>query len=802
MPGLKRLSRSSPHSEDRLTARADANTSRDGRDVKVHLFRETLFNLPRAMLLPLVVGLQLSIGFWASPFQPFAWAYAAFALSSVLVALGVARLAGSRRLKPKRAEPGLSLVTFSMAGLGILWGTMPIVFLAAHNSDAVLTVATAEALLIANTCLIGPFWRVGAAYAVPLVIIAGAGFVLHGSPSVIAYAAALPVYAALLIARNRRVEGLANRRLLDGLAKDEQAQTIDQLLLDLDEASSDWIWHTDTEGRFVSIGAKGVTLPAAAVALQATTLVALLKDRPSARADESRAMVGAMRAGRPFRNKLIRLDSEGQSYWLRLSGAPLKGEGEARAGYQGVATDMTAILSSEARITQLSNYDALTGLVNRTHFAEVAREQCAAAGRDGLCRALLLIDLDRFRAVNDRFGHRIADDLLRQVAERLRATAPEAAAIARLGADEFAIWLAPSTPTKAEATAGAVTQALSRSFTISDRQVDIGASIGVAFTPKHTLDPDELLVKADLALDQARAEGKGGVCVFRPALEAALIERRILEGDLQKALARNEFLLHFQPIVDVVQGHVVSFETLIRWQSPARGLVAPGAFIPAAEATGLITPIGRWVLFEACRIAATWPSDVNVAVNISPPHLRSPNFLRDVTSALKTSGLHPSRLEIEVTESVFLDSTVGALETLKSLRTKGIRIALDDFGTGYSSLNYLVDFPVDKIKIDRSFIRDLTQSEPNQAIVEAILGLARKLSIRVTAEGIETKDQALALKWRRCDELQGYLFSRPQPADDVPAMLAAVPLTYRDAVPAYTDSPLAVALTSRRTVTA
>ena len=287
--------------------------------------------------------------------------------------------------------------------------------------------------------------------------------------------------------------------------------------------------------------------------------------------------------------------------------------------------------------------------------------------------------------------------------------------------------------------------------------------------------------------------------MFSPQLEHVLAARRELDLDIRLALARAEFALHYQPLFDLEEGRIVSFEALIRWTSPTRGNVSPGDFIPAAEASGLVVAIGRFVLMRACKDAASWREPARVAVNISPQHLRAPEFMADVAVALKASGLPPWRLEIEITEGVFLDGGPEALNNLHALRAKGIAIALDDFGTGYSSLTYLVNFPVDKIKIDRSFITHLVERPQSDAIVDAVLTLARKLKIRVTAEGVETVEQALALKLKRCDDIQGWLFSKARPAEEVDALFEAAPQALRAKAPSLFESRLAVAMTMRKT---
>ena len=427
----------------------------------------------------------------------------------------------------------------------------------------------------------------------------------------------------------------------------------------------------------------------------------------------------------------------------------------------------------------MANFDALTGLANRAVFMDLAGAECAAARHDRVERALLFLDLDGFKSVNDGLGHAVGDRLLKDVASRLEGAVPDGALLARLGGDEFAILCRVDRRPEAETLAERLIARLSVPYQIEGSQADIGLSIGIAFAPDDCDQPDGLLVKADLALYRAKADGRGRFRVFVEDYERSLTERRAFESDLRLALPRGELELFFQPLVDLVQGRVVCFEALLRWHSQSRGTVSPAIFIPVAETIGLIVAIGRWVLRQACSEAARWGADVSIAVNISPQHFRMQDFVHDVSVALEVSGLDPRRLEIEITEGVFLDGCDAALANLHALRKRGIRIALDDFGTGYSSLNYLINFPVDKIKIDRSFVRDFDRHE-NRAIIDAILTLARELSIEVTAEGVETVEQIFALRARRCDNIQGYLLGVPRPATAVAEMLQEIPSAYRD----------------------
>lgn len=426
-----------------------------------------------------------------------------------------------------------------------------------------------------------------------------------------------------------------------------------------------------------------------------------------------------------------------------------------------------AVEAREAQIAHMAFHDALTGLPNRA----MLREQVAL----GLTRAegghlmLFSIDIDNFKSINESLGHPIGDALLCDVGTRLAAACPSGF-IARLAGDEFAVKLRAGGQT-ADQAGRAIVAALADPFDIDGHRIIVSASVGIALSPQDGADATSLLKNAELALHRAKSEGKGSHRFFESAMDAEAQARRALETDLHDALRNGELALHFQPLFGLSQNRVTAFEALLRWQHPTRGMVSPVHFIPLAEETGLIIPIGEWALHEACRIAATWPDHIRVAVNISPIQFRSPNLAAVVLQALARSGIAPNRLELEITESLFIDNVEATLSSLHSLRALGVRVALDDFGTGYSSLSYLRSFPFDKLKIDRSFIVDLLEHKGATAIIRAITTLADALGIETTAEGVEHSDQLDILRAEGCGQIQGYLFSRPIPAQDVEALL-------------------------------
>ncbi|MGX7872156.1 putative bifunctional diguanylate cyclase/phosphodiesterase [Mesorhizobium sp. ORM6] len=439
-------------------------------------------------------------------------------------------------------------------------------------------------------------------------------------------------------------------------------------------------------------------------------------------------------------------------------------------GWVATFDDVTERRLAEERMTHLAHHDTLTGLPNRSMFRErldLALEDVAATPL-----AIFSLDLDRFKAVNDTWGHPAGDWLLKSVAERLqRCLRNETDIVARFGGDEFVVLQFNFKGiADAEKLAKRVVEAIAKPFRDKSRDMHVGISLGIAVFPDDGRDADTLLKNADTALYRAKSEGRNLYRFFEPGMDAIVQARRALEVDLETALLRQEFDLDFQPIMNIASSEIIGAEALMRWHSPARGPVEPDQFIPVAEETGLIVPLGEWALRTACAAAASWPPGLRIAVNVSAVQLKSGGFARSVVSALAFSGMPAGQLELEITETVLMDESKAVLKTLRQLRELGIRIALDDFGTGYSSLGYLRRFPVDKIKIDRSFIRDMGNRD-TAAIVRTIIGLGTELGIVVTAEGVETEVQLDMLRDNGCVEAQGYLIGVPSNAADIQRLL-------------------------------
>ena len=436
-------------------------------------------------------------------------------------------------------------------------------------------------------------------------------------------------------------------------------------------------------------------------------------------------------------------------------------------GWVATHEDITEQRQAEIKIAHMAHHDSLTDLANRVLLNE-RLESALAASQGGEMLAVHHLDLDQFKAVNDTFGHPAGDRLLTIVAERLRGLVRSTDTIARMGGDEFVVLQAPiADPTEASALAQAIIGLMSAPYDLDGHQASVGASIGIAVGPGDGSSCENLLRNADLALYRAKADGRGTFRFFEPVMDLQMQTRRTMEQDLRKALPAGQFELYYQPVVNVASNEIRGFEALIRWNHPDRGMIAPATFIPLAEEIGFIVPMGEWVIRQACIAAAKWPEDIHVAVNISAVQFRSPDLMKVIVRALDVSGLHPARLELEITETVLLHSKEATLTVLHQLRALGVRIAMDDFGTGYSSLTYLQCFPFDKIKIDRSFVKDVTENKGSLNIVRAVAALANGMGMTTTAEGVETQEQLDSIAAEGCTEMQGFLFSRPIPEREI-----------------------------------
>ena len=543
----------------------------------------------------------------------------------------------------------------------------------------------------------------------------------------------------------------------------------------LTHLSSDWYWEQDAQFRFVRLD--GNRLEAAGV--RAETHYGLTRwELPGTFVpdDQWNAHRRALEAREVFHDfEMKRTDGEGQPLWISVSGEPIFDAEGRFTGYRGVARDISERKRSEAEIQRLAFYDELTGLPNRRLLMD--RLTCAAAlcAREGSYAALLFLDLDNFKGINDTLGHEWGDRLLVQVGRRIGDNVRATDTVARLGGDEFVVVLQglhaqlPEAAAEAEAVAQKLLVSLNGTYSLDVCEIHSTPSIGITLFCDAQQSVQELLKRADLAMYQAKAQGRNMLCFFDPAMQLAASARSALEGDIRQGLLREEFLLHYQPVVDE-SGRVLGAEALVRWLHPQRGMVSPAEFIPLAEQTGLILGLGRQVLVMACRQLAQWADDAatswwSLAVNLSAQEFRQPDFVQQVVSALRDAGADPGKLTLELTESLLLQDVEGSILKMQALRHLGVGFSLDDFGTGYSSLSYLKRLPLDQLKIDQSFVRDVLTDPNDASIACTIITLAHSLGLEVVAEGVETDGQRLFLLRNGCRKFQGYLFGRPAAAE-------------------------------------
>jgi len=538
-----------------------------------------------------------------------------------------------------------------------------------------------------------------------------------------------------------------------------------RLLQYYEESRQGWFWSTDAKGRLTYITEAVARLAGrTGTDLLGTPFTDLFMPADSS-GEHQRTLPFLLTRQSKFDKLPLRAAVDGEERWWAVSGRPHFDDSGKFAGYRGSGTDITAQRQSAEDASRLALYDSLTGLANRFHISKRLDTTLAAFAQQQRSCAIMLLDLDRFKQVNDTLGHPVGDALLKQVAERLLKIVGDKEMVSRLGGDEFQIILPDQEDRGALGDlASEIIANLSQPYSVEGSRCIIGVSVGIAISPFDGMGSDDLVRNADLALYAAKGSGRGRFRFYSSDLHQAAEDRRVLEEDLRDALARGEMELHYQPVVNARSNLVTGVEALIRWNHPERGPIAPSLFIPIAEEANLIWPLGEWVLRKACSDAASWPGDLRVAVNVSPIQFANEGLPKVVAQALAASGLAPDRLELEITESVFLGDSTETARMFKALKGLGVRLALDDFGTGYSSLGYLQSAPFDKIKIDQSFVRGATvKGSRNAAIIAAIVALAEALEMETTAEGIESLDQLDLIRKLNVSHVQGYIYSKAVP---------------------------------------
>ncbi|RYY26879.1 MAG: GGDEF and EAL domain-containing protein [Sphingomonadales bacterium] len=659
--------------------------------------------------------------------------------------------------------------------LGAVWSIPPLAFGGSVDASAalglwvilsLLMTASAVAMAALPLATIAFISIVGASIVTALALIAG--------PLLAAAAALFTVL--LIMATFARGEALVVIRAGE-IGISERDQTLSLLLRETTEDSgADWLWEIDAQRRVIRANPRfAVSLGADPKTINGTPFLQVLAGttwEDGNFAAGLRDLADKFKAREPFHDILLPVQVGGEERWWEMSASPRFDDAGTFCGFRGVGSDVTEARKSADKINRMARYDTLTGLPNRLLINETLAHAMSDAEKWGSRCAFMMIDLDRFKAINDTLGHPMGDRLLGRVSERLKQLMTENEMIGRLGGDEFAVVVRDSTDTaRTERLAQTIVDTLSRPYEVDQHTLYIGCSIGLATGPRDGRTAEMLIRSADLALYRSKDAGGGVFHAYEPQLHMAAEERRVLEIALRSAVENGEMHLNYQPVVNAKTGQLTGFEALLRWTHPEFGNVSPAKFVPLAEDARLIAPIGEWVLRTACDEAARWDLPVRIAVNVSPEQLHNPSFVGVVAQALAQSGLPADRLELEVTEGVFMREGTVAIQVLEKILDLGIRLSLDDFGTGYSSLGYLARTRFSSIKIDRSFVQGASNGTKEAiAIIRAVVALANSLGMATTAEGVETEEEHHMVQELGCSKVQGYYFGRPLPTQEARAL--------------------------------
>nr|WP_183985578.1 GGDEF and EAL domain-containing protein [Sphingomonas jinjuensis] len=704
------------------------------------------------------------------------WQIGVWTLATIAIALGV----GARRLLSHHRGDGYASghdvrrTAWEGVAMALSWAALLVWFGPGLDAGALAGIGIIVAVLMTSAAVtMAPLALATFAY---LAGIAAAGIAILASHHLYPAAFGMALFAALLVTicfgRARALVTIRASQIV--LA--ERDETVSLLLREFEESSADWLWETDAARRVVKASPRFAFAcgldPVSINGLPFLQVLAGPSWESGNFAAGLRSLADKLKSRESFRDLRLPIHVNGEERWWELSASPRFDESGAFSGFRGVGSDVTEQRASADKINRMARFDPLTGLPNRLMINETLVRAMAESDKWGGRCGFMMIDLDRFKAVNDTLGHPIGDRLLSRVSERLAQLMSANEMCGRLGGDEFAVVVRNAADiTMMERLAREIIETLSRPYEIDQHTLIIGASVGLAVGPRDGRTAEMLIRSADLALYRAKDAGRGVFHAYEPALHVQAEERRVLEMALRQALENGELHLNYQPVVDAGTGNLKGFEALVRWNSPKFGNVSPAKFIPLAEESRLIKPIGEWVLRAACDEAAKWPGHVRVAVNVSPDQLQNANFVNVVASALANSGLSADRLELEVTESVFMHEGLGATKTLERVLDLGVKLSLDDFGTGYSSLGYLSRTRFSSIKIDRSFVQGAAKGVKEAiAIIRAVVALAQSLGMATTAEGVETEAEHKLVQELGCTKVQGYYFGRPLPVDEARAL--------------------------------
>jgi diguanylate cyclase (GGDEF)-like protein len=680
-----------------------------------------------------------------------------------LVVLLAWRIAATRKLAAAQKDAiKLGRILRSVEGnaalLGAWWGIAVGALTMVGSADQMMIVGIVGAgMMGAGASSYRSLPKAAKLYVTTCGVCAFAGFSMLGSATGYAAAGLTICYIFVLFGTIDSAADSIKSHIVHRREAEQSAETIKLLLNDFTEQGADWLFELDGDGKLI---APSHRLAEAAMrpveTLEGKSFISLFDE-----GKDQTALKSHIRKNRPFRHQIVPLTINGAQKWWSISARPATSD---HVAFRGVVTDITAQRQAEEKVSYMAHYDGLTDLPNRFLFNESLYR---AFNRGTGAMGLMYIDLDNFKAINDTLGHPVGDQLLKAAARRLEDCVSPMEIVARLGGDEFAILVAPENVNAIDGLAESIVRAMALPFALDGHDVVIGASIGIACAPEDADTAEKLLQNADLALYSAKTRGRNRSARFEFGMDEAAQARRILEMDLRGSLGKDEMRLHYQPLINVESGQTVGYEALIRWEHPERGIVMPNLFIPIAEDTGLIVQIGEWVIRQAIDDLVRWEDSLSVSINLSPAQMRSPSLITTIINALAQTGVDPSRICLEITETVLMQDTDANIETLHKLSGLGVSIALDDFGTGYSSLNYLRSFPFDKIKIDRCFVNEIDTREDCQAIVRSVVALATSLGMTTTAEGVERSAQLDQLRIEGCGEVQGFLYSKAVPVEEL-----------------------------------
>jgi len=716
----------------------------------------------------------LVVSFWRTDLSRvvLAWGGLMLVVHAYIILTNV--LFKSKKRKTDQTET-LDGFTRGSTIVGILWALVPLIVFPFGDSIGVTAVAMLlMGMMFGAVLLIGRVPEAAMGLVIPIVLGILVGLQFQQDPRTNLLVIVVLASAGLLYFASRLAYTQFAQQHIDKTALEDQTEVIGLLLRDFEESTSDCLWQVDADGKFSALPDDIMRSAIASdLIVEGRQFVAIACDQT-----QRNEMASTIQAQRPFKDVAVKVGTDPDIWWS-VTGKPLFSKGVFQ-GYRGVSADITQSKVSEDRIAFMAHFDSLTGLPNRNTFTDRLSKLSSSTEEWTMDYALVWLDLDNFKWVNDTLGHQSGDEVLRFVAKRLRKFAGDETLLARISGDEFAIICRSANYDDLKCQMDRLCAKLAEPYTIWGSSVLCRASIGVRIISGAGFDAEKVLKHADLALYKAKEHQKGSWALYDQMLEDKSRAMRELEVDLNNAVERNELRVFFQPIVDAKTHDVVGCETLLRWQHPTKGLLSPDTFIQFAEDSGVITQLGDWVIRQALSEARRLPDHVRIAINISPLQIHSESLIPTIVNALATNGIEPNRLELEITESVMISDTEFTMQRLASLKDLGLRIALDDFGTGFSSLSYLRKFPFDKLKIDKSFTEDLETSEDSRAITVATLQLAKAMGMRCTGEGVETPGQGEFLHKHGCEELQGYMISRPQPLESLGHLIK---LKAKDAAP-------------------